>query len=127
MGFQFILLALVVGRVTRYITSDTMFEETRDRLVIWLKDPVQSQNDDGTFKARSKRKQVLGGKLGELITCPWCVSIYVSAGTVFVHRLIVEPLPQPVWWWLALSMTAVLFIEFTDGVREIILKKDHSH
>lgn len=57
-----ILLPLAVARVTRLITADRILEPVRDRLISrWI-----------------ERKG--GDSLAAyLITCPWCVSVYVGA------------------------------------------------
>lgn len=39
--------------------------------------------------------------LGELASCPWCASAYLSGGLVLVTWLIGYSLPVPVFCWLA--------------------------
>ena len=56
---EFVIIALAVFRLTRLITTDTIFESLRNRL--WAKFPPHKS------------------KLGYLITCDWCTSIWVAS------------------------------------------------
>lgn len=114
----FVVLTLVAARVTRFIFKDTMWKPTRDKLIGWLEDPVKIRyggSPSVEYTHRGRFQMFWRKKLAELIECPYCVSIWVAAGTVFVHRVVVEPLPQPVWYWLAVAMGAVVVLEYTDG------------
>lgn len=64
----FAILALAAFRVTRVITTDTIFESVRER--IWKKFP----SDRG---------------IGYLITCDWCTGFYVSI--LFVVAFLLVP------------------------------------
>lgn len=120
-GFvSFLIFALATGRVTRFIVSDDLWKELREGIVRKLQDPrVWTDQDkdpieDVEFKAR--RNKYLQDKLATLITCPWCVSIYVAAAVLGLSNF--------AWFdwvavFLALSMGATLFIEFTDGVKQV--------
>jgi hypothetical protein len=73
--FQFLLLGLVVYRVTRFVAADA-------------------------FPLIAVPREWVIGKLGDdhwfayLITCMWCASVYVAAGTVVVFDQFVSvPLP----------------------------------
>ena len=69
---QLLIYALAVARVTGLVYADTITEGARDALIGWLDD----------------RPKTLGAFLADLITCPWCVSIWLGA--------IAAPL---VWFW----------------------------
>ncbi len=66
--FTFVILALASHRLTRLITTDTIFSPLRER--IWNKFPPDRVN------------------LGYLITCDWCTSIWVSAVVICSYLLI---------------------------------------
>jgi hypothetical protein len=58
-----VLYSLAVARVTGLVTQDAITEGARDRLLVWLDD----------------RPKTLGQFLADLIGCPWCVSMWISA------------------------------------------------
>jgi len=125
--FTFILMSWVVARVARFIANDTLWEGTRDKLLEWLRDPIKSQDDDGTVTARGSRVMFVREKAAELIECVYCNSMWVSAGAVLgVLWFTDASMPLPLFWWPALSMAAIAIVEWTDGTREIILKQDQS-
>lgn len=66
--FQFIILALAIYRVTRLVTTDTIFNSLREK--IWNKFPPHRVN------------------LGYLITCDWCTSIWVAAIFITLYLLL---------------------------------------
>lgn len=57
-----IVYALAVARVTGLIVADSITEDARDNLIAWLDD----------------RPKTLGNYIQILITCPWCVSIWLA-------------------------------------------------
>lgn len=61
------LTALATARLTRLITRDTVFTRPRNRLIVAM--PARLE------------------PIAYLITCDWCVSVYVGAGTAGV------------WYW----------------------------
>ena len=83
-----ILLSLVAYRVTRFVVKDTIIEGTR----IWLH----------TFILGNKKPKLWREKLQELISCPFCISVWISAATVAVADHYVS-VPLPVFQWLAVA------------------------
>lgn len=76
---MFVLLVLAAYRLTRLVTRDSIWEGTRDRLGARLVDQGSG----------------LGAKVAELITCPYCAGVWVSALVVAfaaANNLIVLPL-----------------------------------
>ena len=57
--------ALAVYRLTRLITTDTLFSEARDEL-----------------HRRLAARGYVGAKVSEGLDCDWCVSIWVAAGAL---------------------------------------------
>lgn len=82
--FGFVLLCLAVWRVTRLVTLDTIWEGTRDRLDRW-------------FVAHWGH---LGDKLADLITCPFCVSVWASAAGAWLWWMVFK-MEAPVAWGFA--------------------------
>lgn len=92
----FVLLALVVFRVTRLLTADGFppVAKVRDRIETRYEDRWPAY----------------------LATCPWCVSVYVAAGVVGLAVLAGASLPLPLAWWGALSATTGLIAVNLDAV-----------
>lgn len=75
------ILVLAVHRLTRMGLLDTMpFGALRDKLI----------NRNPT------------GRVAELLTCPWCLGWWVSAGVVLAACV----LPRPVWQPIAVALAA---------------------
>lgn len=91
-ALEFIILGLATYRITRLATRDTIFESARNRY--WRRFPPESS------------------KLGYLLTCEWCLSVwvasllYVSAMISTVTVLVVVP--------FALSAIAGLLTAYED-------------
>jgi hypothetical protein len=56
--------ALAVHRLTRLVTEDELTRPLRERAAEW---------------ARGDAHRAARPRLGYLLTCPWCVSVYVAA------------------------------------------------
>lgn len=61
---DFVLLLLATARVTRFITTDVLFETPRNAIVSRL-----VADDSSLLRAR----------IAYLIVCDWCASVYVGA------------------------------------------------
>jgi len=97
--------ALVTWRVSRFIIADDLIKGTRGKVIGWLNQPRESRFQD-----------FLADKGFTLLTCAWCVSIYVSAGYLLLTRwLAVDSVPVPVWTWLAVSALSIVPYQWADG------------
>lgn len=74
---MFVVLVLAAYRITRLIAVDDLTAPLRDRVHGWL---------------------------GELVTCPFCVGVWVSAAVVLFAANTVVPLH---WEWVVLVTAAV--------------------
>lgn len=83
--YDLVILALATARLTRLVTTDTIFSRLRER--IWAKYPPESS------------------RYGYLITCNWCTSIYAATLVVSMYRIFEKP-ALFVSMILALSMIA---------------------
>lgn len=66
---EFIILGLATYRITRFVTTDALFEPLRER--IWKRFPVNT-------------------KVGYLFTCNWCMSFWVGSLVVLSAMIITE-------------------------------------
>lgn len=105
----FLAQCLAVFRLTWFIVHDKLWEGTRQRLLDFLGAP--STGEDGSIRPK---RDLMKGKLWDLIQCPWCVSAYVSAGVLFAYRLLVAPVPVPVLWWLGIWGGGLVIINLFD-------------
>jgi hypothetical protein len=67
-----IVLVLIIGttaRLTRLVTADSITDPAR----AWI-----------SAAAKDKLGRRLWHKLDDLLQCPWCVSIYVGAGSAYI-------------------------------------------
>ncbi len=70
-----ILTVLAVARVTRLITTDTVFDDLRNPVIRWL--------------VRDGRES----RLAYLIMCDWCSSVYVGAAAAGAYWTWGETMP----------------------------------
>jgi hypothetical protein len=120
--FLFIVLSLTVARTTRLITEDTILDEPRQ----WILKRIWGRGKPDDIHESSWTPPYWQGKLHYLLTCPWCCSIWVSAGALGATYLFTDySIPAPWFWWPALAMLAVIFLEWTDGEKlvQVRLKK----
>lgn len=66
MTLSVVLAVLATARLTRLITTDVLFEGTRARLVQLV---IGHEGDAKLWR----------GKVGYLVVCDWCASMYVGA------------------------------------------------
>jgi hypothetical protein len=93
-----VVLSAVCYRVSRFIVLDTLIDAPRNAMLSWLE----------------MRPNAVTYKLIELIGCPWCITIWVSAGTVAVQHFVVDPVPVPIWTWLAVATGSLVFWGIID-------------
>lgn len=91
------LSVLATYRLVRLAIEDTIFDETRDKLYPWL--------------AR-------GGPVKQwflaLITCPWCLGVWVAALVTLASRRDRSVVARVVWW---LSIAAIQpWVHMIEGV-----------
>ena len=131
----FVILALVIARVTRFIWRDDLILNTRIRVKTWLQLGHIPEDVVGTpkmeewlneYHTEHPRREVLRQKAFDLIDCAWCSSIWVAGFLVLFCHLISNvwfdvdiTMPLPVFWWPALSMAAVIPLQWTDGQFEV--------
>lgn len=88
-----ILLSLATWRVTRFAISDNLIHGFR----LWLH-----------YRILGDGKRAWRAKLHELITCWWCLSVWVAAGVVaVVDQFTIVPLPWLMWLAVAGGAMAV--------------------
>lgn len=113
--------ALVTWRVTRFIVADDLIAGIRQKVIDWVA-PQRPLHPGRNF---------LFGKAFTLVTCAWCVSIYVSAGYLLLSRwLVVDSIPVPMWTWLAIGALSIVPYQFADGDWLVTLqqkKDEHKH
>lgn len=76
--FAWVMLCFAVYRATRFAMLDTMFDDTRDRLDLWL--AAQCNSHDGIAGALLR-------KIHDGAFCAFCVSVWLAAGAVWFWTL----------------------------------------
>lgn len=75
----FLVLALTTYRITRFAILDTLIDEPRDAVHSWL----LRVDDDGDIP-------MWRFKLQDLLSCPYCLSVWVAAAVVAFWSLVVR-------------------------------------
>ena len=83
-----VLLSLACYRVTRFVVKDTIIDGFR----IWLHTVILG-----------KKPRLWREKVQELISCPYCISVWIAADLVVATDLFVVSFPLPVFQWLAVA------------------------
>lgn len=93
-----VLNGLGTYRVTRLFTTDKLLERPRVRVALALADA----DHEGTLVARrGARLAYPRWALAYLLTCPWCMSGWVSAALVLAETRVLHHVPLPWLLWLA--------------------------
>jgi hypothetical protein len=105
--------ALAVHRLTRLVTEDVITRPLRARIIRWAYDRrpygilVSEVDRSHAYWDARPRGDDEAPKLAALLTCPWCVSVYVAAGALAVRQL-APGLWRAASYGLALSSSAAL-------------------
>lgn len=106
-AFIIFLCGCVTYRVGRFVVLDDLIEETRNTVLNWLttgegyegegsKRPIIKSQEPGLWMKLPLWRR----KLHDLLTCPFCVTGWISGGAVLIAWLF-YPLPLPWFSWLA--------------------------
>lgn len=132
MSDAFLLLLMILGtfRLTWLITKDTFppIRWVRERFVALGRESGTSVHvdEDGHADPHGRYVELRGGWMwiSELITCYWCVSIYVAAGVTLLVDL-AYGLGAPLLWFggvaaggALLSMLASLALDATQRLNQ---------
>lgn len=113
--FLFVIFALSVHRITRFIIRDCfpLVSVPRD-WILKKTDPTEEDILNG-HKARG----VFMRSIGYLLQCEWCMSIWVSAGLLYgLTRFTAFTWPYAIGWWLAGSGITALISERVEDEYE---------
>ena len=97
--FLIAILSLVTYRVSRFFVLDTMIENQRFKVYSWL----------------LKHEHWFFHKVHELLSCPYCITVWVSGATVGAYVIFVGSMPMPVFTWLAVAAGSLLPWRLVDG------------
>ncbi|MCV7424355.1 DUF1360 domain-containing protein [Mycobacterium yunnanensis] len=106
-----VVYALAVMRIVRLINADTILDPMRIAIARRARDTNRSEVERGRWST-----------VEYFTGCPWCVSMWVAAGTVWVPMWFAhKPVAQYVGILLAVSMIVGLMARFsTDEDVEIV-------
>lgn len=117
--FLFVLLVLGVSRLLQLVQVDKITERIRETLIYnrWPYDAKRgallaewrSDTRDVSFSVRRTLglEDVRPTRLAYLLSCPWCLGLWVSAAAVAVLAQLVS-MPLPALWAAALSHAVAL-------------------
>lgn len=93
-----VVMSAVTYRIARFLVLDTIIDEPRDKFVDWL----------------AGHPNYVTLKIQELLTCPYCITIWISAAVCGY----VEYWGHLNWWllqWLAVATGALVFWHYIDA------------
>lgn len=102
-----LLTVLVTFRLTVLVTRDRITRVPRERLQGWAESRWERRT------GRTSDTDEWQSEIAYLLSCPWCVSIWVGGATVLAVGL-THDLPAPILVWLAASGVTGLLAEVTD-------------
>lgn len=86
-----VILSLATFRLTRLVTADDFPP------ILWARWKLQH--------AKPLIRKIDGDEdywwLGELVSCLWCASAYISGGLVLITWLLGVSIPLPIFFWFA--------------------------
>lgn len=96
--FDLILLGFAVARISDIISTDEVMQ--------WLREPFirleQTEVAGRGTEMRIGRGEGLRRVIGEMLSCPWCVGIWVAAGLTYLYFLV----PRYIWLFILLMAIA---------------------
>jgi hypothetical protein len=111
----FIIMSFATMRLSRLVVKDDIFREWRQKLVYWLANGKAYFDDDNVLQHTSRRLPKWRDKLVKLATCPYCVSVWLAGFMTIAWHFVVDPLPAPVFVWLAVCAGSLVVWEYVDG------------
>ena len=97
-SFDVVLLGLAAARLTDIISTDQIME--------WLRRPfVKMETTEiagHEVETRTGRGHELKKVLGDLLSCPWCVGVWVAAGLTYAYFL----MPAVIWIFILIMAIA---------------------
>lgn len=111
----FVLMVLTTFRITWLITRDS-FPPIR-----WLREQIIAQHNNNVIHVRVSEDGHRDDNLGayvenrgpwewaySLVTCNWCVSVWVAAFVTLFTWLIMPNMQMPLWWFVGAAGGAAL-------------------
>ena len=96
--FDFALLGLAAARLTDIISTDQIME--------WLRRPfVKMETTEiagREVETRTGRGRGLKKVIGDLLSCPWCVGVWVAASLTYAYYL----MPSVIWVFILIMAIA---------------------
>jgi hypothetical protein len=114
-----LLICLVTYRTTRLVIKDEFppVRIPREAVLGWLY-PDDEYKIDQMAKGKDEPKAhwgAVGRSLHYLLTCPWCMSVWIAAGTAYVFTIYTSvPLP----WATGIAAAAVTGLIFVNLDRD---------
>ncbi len=97
---QVLVLGAAAYLVARVIVNDKVWKGTRDRLLTFL-----ANRETRSYRREDRVRSLLYAKAGELLGCPLCMGVWVSAGLTSLHAA-VWPWQLGVAGWVTVAAVA---------------------
>jgi hypothetical protein len=106
-----VVLSLATFRITRLITRDDFPPVWYVR--VWIREARPVKVREFIDSTGQRVGNATYWWLGELVSCPWCASAYVS-GTFVGFTWWLHGMPLPIFCWLAVWGASAAVSYFTD-------------
>ena len=111
------MIALVTFRATRFVIKDKMpIGYVRDPFLEWLR-PSDEWKIEHNLPYAPDRWGWFGGALHYLLSCPWCMSMWLAPGVIYLFTLFVS-VPLPIAMWFIASAVTGLLANLEDKLSE---------
>lgn len=107
---SFVVDALATYRLTRLVTRDAITKPLREKAIAAVYEAESEEpglKGHGSYAARVAWEGDAAPKVAKLITCPWCVGVWLGFG-VMVLRRTMPRVWSPIATALALASVAAL-------------------
>ncbi len=98
-AWELTLLLLTVFRLIRLFVYDSVAQYVRD----WFLDLREVKKDGELYIQRDKPKSGLRRLIADLLSCPWCASVWLSVVVIYLYLRF----PQVWFIYLALSISGL--------------------
>lgn len=99
----FLVVSLAAFRITRFVVFDSLIGgnlDSQSKFSRWL--------DVFAYDSEGNNRTLIRGKIGDLLTCPYCVGAWVSLGVVAVWFYGSDPVRWGVTVWAVAGLQALL-------------------
>lgn len=101
-ALQYVVVAFAAYRITRFLVKDSLIGFAPDS-----GSAVSARVDQFAYAENGADRSFLRGKIGDLLTCTWCLGFWVSAATYTAAAVALDEWSGQPLVWHGVSIFAV--------------------